>query len=355
MKSLHKKNLILAIVVVALFLIRWPIDEKMTNPDTWPYLPKRGEGATFFKSVFSGGAGTPAIFAMLGGQRYMVANIMWAYSDVLFHKGQPFKMVQPLDATVTLNPSFMEAWSTYGWHLAWNLNFEEKDVVRKAKWMRAGIKVYERDLAENPDKIQPYFDLAWLYLNRTRDYGKALPYLKAIVNPPAVAYNGKSMPNVPDDKGFKFQMLRPGDKGYDFKEADKDKDNHDHDADTSATVSANESKWRASREGNRLAYTYRKLGVVLYGETKYETDSQKKQALLAASKLSFEKAIEIYEMAGDKKNSGNDNLIALVNRDEVKKNMTNTKWLDGEWEAEKKLRTTYGLPEDPGISPDAVQ
>ncbi len=351
MKSLHKKNLILAIVALACFIIRWPIDEKMTNPDTWRFLPKRGEGATFFKSVFSGGAGTPAIFAMLGGQRYLVANIMWSYSDVLFHKGKPFKMVQPLDATVTLNPSFMEAWSTYGWHLAWNLNFEEKDVVRKAKWMRAGIKVYERDLAQNPDKIQPYFDLAWLYLNRTRDYGKALPYLKAIVNPPSISAKGKKMPDVPDNPNYKFIMIKPGDKGYDFKAKT---DEHAAPADEAA-INLNETKWRASREGNRLAYTYRKLGVVLYGETKYETDPVKIKALMTASKLSFKKAIEIYEFAGDKNNSGDDNLIAMVNRDEVKKNMTNTKWLDNEWEAEKKLRTTYGLPEDPGISPDVVQ
>jgi tetratricopeptide (TPR) repeat protein len=354
MKSLHKKNLILVIVAAALFLIRWPIDEKMTDPATWPYLPKRGEGATFFKSVFSGGAGTPAIFAMLGGQRYMVANIMWSYSDVLFHKGQPFKMVQPLDACVTLNPSFMEAWSTYGWHLAWNLNFEEKDVVRKAKWMRAGIKVYERDLEKNPDKIQPYFDLAWLYLNRTRDYGKALPYLKAIVNPSATDVHGNKLPNVPKDPNFKFELLKPGDKGYDMEEP-KNHDDHDDHASTNATVSANESKWRASREGNRLAYTYRKLGVVLYGETKFESNPVKKQALLDAAKLSFTKAVETYKFAGDKANSGNDNLIALVNMKEVLKNMNNTKWLDEEWEGEKKLRSTYGLPEDPGIDPSVVQ
>ncbi|MEI6520111.1 MAG: hypothetical protein WCO98_08765 [bacterium] len=352
MKSLHKKNLILVIVVIALFLIRWPIDNIMTDPATWPYLPKHGEGATFFKSVFSGGAGTPAIFAMLGGQRYMVANIMWSYSDVLFHKGQPFKMVQPLDACVTLNPSFMEAWSTYGWHLAWNLNFEEKDVVRKAKWMRAGIKVYERDLEKNPDKIQPYFDLAWLYLNRTRDYGKALPYLKAIVAPTAIDLYGKTIPNVPNDPSYKFVMLKPGDKGYDLKETSKSPEDQ---AANNAIVNANESKWRASREGNRLAYTYRKLGVVLYGETKFETDPAKKQALLDAAKLSFTKAIETYKFAGAEINSGNDNLIAIVNMKEVQKGMNNPKWLDSEWDGEKKLRTTYGLPDDPGIDPKVVQ
>ena len=197
-------------------------------------------------------------------------------------------------------------------------------------------------------EIQPYFDLAWLHLNRTRDYGKALPFLKAIVNPPATL-NGKSIPDVEKEPGFKFAMLRPGDKGYDYKDTkDKDAPNDE------TSINVNETKWRASREGNRLAYCYRKLGVVLYGESKLDSNSQNKETLLAAAKSSFEKAIAAYKFAGDPKN-GNGNEIALVNMKEVAKSMNDPKWLDSEWEAEKKLRTTYGLPEDPGILPSAVQ
>jgi hypothetical protein len=174
MHARHRSAIIGGLLALALFIAHCPLDDYLCNPATWKWRPSRSEGTNFFTSVFNGGGGTPAVFAMFGGQRYMVANIMWTYSDVLFHQGKLKEMVAPMEATVSLNPSLTEAWSTYRWHLAWNLYGAAEDPIEKQKWLTAGVNVNLRAIKANPDKPVFLFDLAYLYWQREGDYRKAL-------------------------------------------------------------------------------------------------------------------------------------------------------------------------------------
>jgi hypothetical protein len=169
-------------LALALFLIRWPLDNYTCSMATWgKWRPSPAEGVDFVQTVFRGGGGTPAVFAMLGGQRYMVANIMWMYADVLFHKGKLWEMVAPMDATITLNPAFTEAWSTYGWHLAWNLYSYTDDPIEKRRWLDAGIQVYIRAVKAEPSISVHRVDLARVYSEREGNILKAMKVLQPIV------------------------------------------------------------------------------------------------------------------------------------------------------------------------------
>lgn len=241
MRARQRTTLKLIILALACFILRWPLDDYMCNPEKWHGQEKNDQGAyilwrepektasgkDLFSEVLSGGSGTPAMFALLGGQRYLVANILWNYADVLFHKGDPYRMVNAFDSCVSLNPNFSEAWSTYGWHEAWNLFDDAPTITEKEKWLDYGINVYLRAIAAQPKKPYPYFDLGWLYLEREGDYFKARDAFATVV------------------EGNKFAPLT----GAEKKQLGDAYDRY------------NDKRWDPSVFGLRLGYVYRLLGV----------------------------------------------------------------------------------------------
>lgn len=307
---------ILGIIVVALFILRWPIDNYICNPDTWKsttqkdargrdltWRPAQREGMTFFSSILRGGGGTPAVFAMFGGQRYMVANILWNYSDVLFHQQKPYDMIMPLESAVTLNPSFIDAWSVYGWHEAWNLQTYATTDVMKAKWLAAGEQVYQRAVECNPRNPRPYFDLAWLLLQRKGDYFGALATLQAVVE----AKNS--------DGTYKFQPMTKKEKNQ---------------IATSDVQDILDRKWDPVKYGRRLAYTYRLIGIMSYN---------KDQKL---ARTYFDKAIATYNRNIEL--LGKDD-VSKDNRDQLIAHMNDDAWLAKQRKTMETIRNNYGMPD----------
>ena len=302
---------LLGVLALACFCLRWPVDNYICNPKVWhsattvdtidgkplPWRPPVSEGATFFSSVFRGGGGTPAIFAMFGGQRYMVANILWNYSDVLFHQGKPFDMVYPLESAVSLNPRFIDAWSVYGWHLAWNLNTYAKDLAKKQKWLLAGESVDLRAVKANPDNPRPCFDLSWLYLQRMGNYEKAQRWLEYVVI-------GKKPNGEPH-----FNALTASDK--------KGKNPTDIDL-------IRDRKWDPFIFGHRLAYVYKKLGII------HESPAY------------FSKAVKIYDLCIQ---LDPDDKVAKSNKKEILDHENDRDWIKKEQESEKTIRHNYGMTE----------
>ncbi len=304
MQARHTTTFILILVVAALYVARFPLDNYMCDPTTWrsktatdftgnPVIwrpeVQTSAGDNFFTRVFRGGGGTPAIFAMLGGQRYMVANILWNYSDVLFHKGEPFKMIDALESVVTLNPDFTEAWSLYGWHLAWNLHSAVKgNPVLQAYYLRQGEIVYNRAVKANPEKPKPYFDMAWLYITREGNYENARGYLEDVVN------------------SGKFPVLTA---------ADRQKFAGDLDV-------IRERKWDTQIIGHRLAYVYKKLWVIT-GRKEY-----------------YQKAVDVFKKClaidpSDK--AGVKNLQTLITHE------NDAPWIKKQLDDEVDHRTKFGM------------
>ncbi len=122
-------------------------------------------------------AGTVAIMAMMGGFRNIAANMLWLKSDEYWHAGGSgwWKMRPVLETITQLDPHFIDAWDTLGWHLAWNLQSSETIPERKPQWVQAGIDAYRRGISMNPEKYDLYASLAWLYHDKLHDYEKAIP------------------------------------------------------------------------------------------------------------------------------------------------------------------------------------
>lgn len=297
MHARHRSAIILGILALGLFLVRWPLDDAVSNSNTWKWRPSPTEGADFFTSVFRGGGGTPAVFAMLGGQRYMVANIMWNYSDVLFHKGQLREMVDPLEATVALNPSFTEAWSLYSWHLAWNIYSSTTDPVEKKKWMDAGIVVAKRAIAANPNVPSHRRDLAYLYSDREGNYRKALAVMQPVVE------SGRFKPMPPNMQGT------------------SDQDTSSVDYQDPSFNGYGENYWDPYFDGHRLGIIYKKL-CIFTGDWSY-----------------LEKALATYQRC--LKYNPKDKSAPKIIKD-LHRNMHNAQWLARQRQIEGQVRANFG-------------
>lgn len=167
----HRKSSysMLLVVLAALAALVYPLrsDIDATRPQAW-----RSSANPFSVNV----SGTPAYIAMLGGMRGVVASLIWQKCDQLWHKGEYWAMV-PLYNTITqLDPHWILIWETYGWHCAWNLNTYAINIDDKDRWMKYGIEVYRRGIAQNPTSWELYKEMAWLYTDRLREWDKALPW-----------------------------------------------------------------------------------------------------------------------------------------------------------------------------------
>jgi len=320
MKRKHITTIILLIFAIALFALRWPANVYVSDVKTWgEYRPPLGAGTTFFSSVFRGGGGTPAVLAMLGGQRYMVANIMWQYSEVLFHEGKLYEMVAPLDATVTLNPSFAEAWSIYGWHLAWNIYSYTDNPVEKKKWMEAGTNVYIESIKANPDKPNYRFDLAWLYKEREGNYRKALLLLEPVVFPKdgEKVFEPRTIDDINHLKKQEEDFMREMEE-----EEGGDHEGHDHGSSDDSWI-LDERRWDHKKTGHLLAIVYRKLAVQT-GDWSY-----------------LEKAIKTYRLI-EKIDPYTDRAKLLADNLETK--IGDMEWLKQNQQDDANVRRNFKLP-----------
>jgi tetratricopeptide (TPR) repeat protein len=118
---------------------------------------------------------TTVLIAAVGGFRGVAANLLWLKIDELWHGGDWWQMIPLFRAVVSLDPHFLMAWETYGWHCAWNLNNLAETALERRAWLDQGIDIYRDGIRANPDKIDLYLSLAWLYYNRVKEYDQAEP------------------------------------------------------------------------------------------------------------------------------------------------------------------------------------
>lgn len=132
-----------------------------------------------------GDAGTVAILALLGGFRGAAANMLWLKSDQYWHMGAAgwWKMRPVFDAITRLDPQFILAWRTFGWHVAWNLQADAPP-EDKPRYLKEGEMIFRRGIHANPKSWELRMELAWLFQDRIRDPEKAIPLWKDTIGMP---------------------------------------------------------------------------------------------------------------------------------------------------------------------------
>jgi len=126
--------------------------------------------------------------AMLGSFRGVAANFLWLKMQRLWDMGQASTLGQTAEAekvmrTVTLlDPHWLEPWNFAGWHYAYNLSYEAEhahNYPEQGRFIQAGINYLTEGVSYNPGTYELYFELAWTYYDKMKEYDEAAKWAEA--------------------------------------------------------------------------------------------------------------------------------------------------------------------------------
>ncbi len=113
------------------------------------------------------------VAGLASGFKSQVANLLWMKSDEYWHQGLFTRQVPLMEAVVTLDPQFIDAWSTAGWHWAYNIyadiptnpDYEKRGpaAIRTAQEnaVKTGLDYLDRGSNLNPDTYRLWFEYGW--------------------------------------------------------------------------------------------------------------------------------------------------------------------------------------------------
>ena len=118
------------------------------------------------------------VAGLASGFKSQVANLLWMKSDEYWHKGLLTRQNPLMEMVVTLDPQFIEAWSTAGWHWAYNIyadvptnpayanlkpeSLKNKTIRQKQeKGIETGLDYLSRGANMNPEKYRLWFEWGW--------------------------------------------------------------------------------------------------------------------------------------------------------------------------------------------------
>src|SRR5687768_6236624 len=110
------------------------------------------------------------VAGLASGFKSPVANLLWMKSDEYWHKGMATRQNPLMEMVVTLDPQFIEAWSTAGWHWAYNIYADiptaykgQPKVIREKqeKAIDTGLDYLQRGATMNPDTYRLWFEYGY--------------------------------------------------------------------------------------------------------------------------------------------------------------------------------------------------
>jgi len=113
------------------------------------------------------------VAGLASGFKSQVANLLWMKSDEYWHQGLFTRQVPLMEAVVTLDPQFIDAWSTAGWHWAYNIyadiptnaDYKKKGekaiVAAQQNAVDNGLDYLKRGSNMNPDRYRLWFEWGW--------------------------------------------------------------------------------------------------------------------------------------------------------------------------------------------------
>lgn len=118
------------------------------------------------------------VAGLASGFKSQVANLLWMKSDEYWHKGLLTRQNPLMEMVVTLDPQFIEAWSTAGWHWAYNIyadiplndsykniepESEREKTIRRTQQQAidVGLNYLSRGANMNPETYRLWFEWGW--------------------------------------------------------------------------------------------------------------------------------------------------------------------------------------------------
>lgn len=132
--------------------------------------------------------GQGMMLALLSGFRGVVADFTWLGVTAAWEDKEWFKLKNLIDLTTTLQPRSIMFWEMGGWHLAWNVSqskrndpkepMEARRIKEERFWIEEGRKLFARGAENNPEQYRLWFQLAWIYEQKLKNYREAAVYYR---------------------------------------------------------------------------------------------------------------------------------------------------------------------------------
>ena len=204
--NLRNRLLIGWIIVIGVWAARMPLDDAVVrlrlvrgyNRPT-PITRMTEFSPTAVTSVAAG--------AMMGSFRGVAANFLWLEMTRLWDEGQGVSpKAEDVMRTVTLlDPHWLHVWVFSGWHNAYNMSYEMEatgDKLRNAgdlggarlwyaqqgEYIHRGTNYLREGVGWNPGRYELYFELAWTYFDKWKDYEEAAKWQVAAIRFPHPEY-----------------------------------------------------------------------------------------------------------------------------------------------------------------------
>ncbi|RYG73077.1 hypothetical protein EON80_03565 [bacterium] len=122
------------------------------------------------------------VAGLASGFKSQVANLLWMKSDEYWHQGLFTRQIPLMEAVVTLDPQFIDAWSTAGWHWAYNIYADiptNPDYKKKGEKAIAAAQLEATETGEdylkrganmNPDTYRLWFEWGWTRAEKSGKY-----------------------------------------------------------------------------------------------------------------------------------------------------------------------------------------
>ena len=125
---------------------------------------------------------------ILSGFRGIGADLLWLQVHHCWHSGQQYRMLPLFNSITFLQPHFITPWAVGGWHMAYNIYVLMKTEKEKNYWLQTGLNFLKRGTEHNPNRYDLYFELAWTYYHKAKDYANAVKYFEKAVKFPHPEY-----------------------------------------------------------------------------------------------------------------------------------------------------------------------
>ncbi|MBR1870452.1 MAG: hypothetical protein IJ802_01330 [Kiritimatiellae bacterium] len=108
---------------------------------------------------------TEMAFAMLGGFRGVLSEVVWFQADRLEAAGEYTRLAQTAAYLTRLEPHTPEVWCYSAWNLAFNISASMPTAEERWRWVCAGLDLLRKDALElNPASPAICKEIAWIYL-----------------------------------------------------------------------------------------------------------------------------------------------------------------------------------------------
>ncbi len=121
------------------------------------------------------------------GFRGMIVDLVWMRIDTLWYTCRYYKLPPLYEFVTSVQPEYIDGWVMGGWHMAYNMSLSvpkspnlSPQLCRKVeeKWVYQGLDFLKAGAMMNPESHKIYFEIAWTYYHRLKDYKNSIPWFE---------------------------------------------------------------------------------------------------------------------------------------------------------------------------------